>query len=144
MESLAPPLKLCFEVRLAMECGHALPTALRQILPSIEIEFRQDVIRLLYYFEQHGDVRGVAFESTSLYRKSLLAILSAGLMREPIGQRLQDLESELAFACEEQIDEFVAALPLKGLIPTLLVQFPAFFILLFGPLLREFIQGVLQ
>ncbi len=144
MESLAPPLKVCLEVRLAMECGHSLLTALRQILPIVEIDFRQDLIRLVYHVEQHGHVNGVQFESKSLHRKSLLAILSAGLMREPIVQRLIDLEGELIFACEEQIDEFVAALPLKGLVPIMLVQLPAFLLLLFGPILREFIQGVLR
>lgn len=143
MESLAPPLKLCIDVRLALECGESLFSILKKQTRYIPIDFRKDVIGLIYHFEQQGTLRGVKFESKSQYRVCLLTILGCGLAGDPIVQRLVEFEAELKIACEDEVDAFIAGLPLKALIPILLIQFPAFLLLLFGPILKEFMKGLM-
>lgn len=143
MESLAPPLQLCIDVRLSLERGESLLSILKKQIQYIRIDFRQDVIRLIYHFEQQGTHRGLKFESKSQFRICLLTLLGYGLVGEPIVQRLAELEGELKIACDEEVDEFIASLPLKGLLPILLIQFPAFLLLLFGPILKEFMKGLM-
>lgn len=143
MESLAPPLQLCINVRLALECGESLFLTLKKQIQYIRPDFRQDVIKLIYHIEQHGRLQGIKFESRSQFRICVLTILGHGLMGDPIVQRLAELEVELKAACDEEVDEFIANLPMKGLVPILLIQFPSFLLLLFGPILKEFMKGLM-
>ena len=50
---------------------------------------------------------------------------------------LRALETEVESKAEAELDAHVAALPFKVLLPLLLFQFPAYLLLLLGPLLRE-------
>lgn len=79
---------------------------------------------------------------SSLYRRSLLQILERGLRGEAVYSVLLQLETELVEACQEEISNKVARLPFILLIPLLLFQFPAFLMLLFGPLLQNFFHSL--
>jgi hypothetical protein len=144
VEGIAPTLQLCLEVRLALECGRSTSEALRTISPGLDFEIRQEVTQLLLNMAR-GDQQVVQkIKMKSPYRQSLFVVLYSGLIGEPIVARLKELEQEIQSACEEEIELFISKLPMRILLPMLLIQFPAFLLLMFGPLLDEFIKGVLK
>lgn len=142
MEGLAPSLEICIETRFALEVGESLKSFLKRKAAQNKSDFKTDLIKLLYHFENGGAAHTIQYQSKSMYRLGLLRVLYAGLAGEPIVQRLRELEIEIKLACDEEVDQFVSSLPLKGLLPILLIQFPAFLLLLFGPLIKEFIEGL--
>jgi hypothetical protein len=141
MEGLAPPLKLVLEVVRAIENGDSVRSG---VLEYLKIASSDDYSRLvaiwLSYKEQDKDTQPLMSEVSSSCRKILLEVLGQGLAGQSILSKLKELEQEIIQRCADELDEYVQLLPFKMLIPLLLFQFPAFLILLIGPLMAEFIK----
>jgi hypothetical protein len=147
MDSLAPPLDLCIELRLALENGQSVFRAIKTVLHNGRNEMCVDLSCLLAHAERgENSARSDGQEKTSknyerLYRKALLEVIEGGLKGEPILAQLKELESELLKICQSDIDRFVSTLPLKAMVPLMLVQFPAFLLVMLGPIVNELIKG---
>lgn len=142
MEGLAPTLQLCLEVRLAIECGEPIMSALKSILPSLDKELSSQLLKMILDYEQTGQVDVRCVQNYGTYRGALLLILAQGLNGEPILSRLAEIEPEIRMICSEEIEKYIAALPLRAMLPVLLIQFPAFLILLLGPILNVLTKGL--
>jgi hypothetical protein len=144
MDGLAPPLRLCLNLRYALENGGALYSAVKSQLIYLDESLRIDLSVVLAAHEQGRAATGSDFISKSEYRKALIEIIMAGLRGEPIVKQLRDIEDEIKAACEYDLEMFIARLPMKALVPLMLVQFPAFLILVLGPVLNQLIKGLAQ
>lgn len=142
MDGLAPPLRCLSEIKMAMLNGSSLREALRSYLQMTEDEFSSCVHRWLLLVEAQQDTKALKLKLQSPYRRSLLETFEHGLSGEPILERLNELESEVHRACFDELERHLQKLPLLTMIPLLLCQFPAFLMLLLGPLLHEFMQGL--
>lgn len=141
MEDLAPPLKLVMALKIGIERGESIRTALTEYLSSEADEFAQLVVSWLNHREQGSlNARQDPFLANP-YRQGVIFVIERGLAGESIYQNLQQLEEELVEVCQREMEHYVSLLPFKLLMPLLLFQFPAFLILLFGPLLSQFLQG---
>lgn len=129
---------------MSVERGEALGPCLRRLLFDFEPEFRQDILHLLLHFERYGTSVGIKFQCRSSYRREILHLVAQGVAGEPIHARLLELEEEIKRACDDEIERFVALLPVRALLPLLLIQFPAFLLLLFGPIIEEFTRSFSQ
>lgn len=107
---------------------------------SASCEFAIVVRKFMFAWEQGHDWRVPLRACRSAHRRALLEVLACGLGGQSISAQLESLRSEIANACDLEIKEHIEMLPLKMLAPLLLFQFPAFLLLLFGPLLRHLIQ----
>ena len=76
------------------------------------------------------------------HRRALLLLLEQGLQGQSILDKLIDLEREIEVACEIEVKEDLEILPLKLLFPLLVLQFPAFLLLLVGPLTQKFLNAL--
>lgn len=76
-------------------------------------------------------------ELPTYFQRAFWQLIERGTRGEPTMEALRALESEVESAAQAELDAHVAALPFKVLLPLLLFQFPAYLILLLGPLLRE-------
>jgi len=108
---------------------------------------------LLLYLESHHDELAVRLAERwaakdnrapaprrpfkSYREQALWELIERGHGGEPVLEPLTLLEEDIERAAQFDLDAHVAALPFKALVPLLLFQFPAFVILLVGPLLRE-------
>lgn len=135
MEDLAPLLRFIVQTRLRMEQGESLRTAIKCFLQETKTDFHPQLVQLL----ASGQVKSI---SGSPLRLSLYALLARGLTGESILPALISLEQEAKDICEDQIQKYVAALPIKLLIPLLLFQFPAFLLLLLGPLVSNLVDSM--
>ena len=48
----------------------------------------------------------------------------------------------MELAIQSEIDQYVSDLPLRAMLPLLFFQFPAYLLLLLGPILLQFIKGL--
>lgn len=141
MEGVAPPLELLMCVKRSIEKGQSVKQGVLQYVKKGEGEFPTVVTRWLALLQQGQDTRECLSVLSSLHRRTLLQILERGLRGESIHGVLMRLEEELVEACHEEITNKIAQLPFIMLIPLLIFQFPAFLMLLFGPLLQNFFHS---
>lgn len=142
MEGLSPPLKCLIEMQSSIQNGETARVGLRRYVQSAapKDSFARDVRSFLFAWEQQQDWRACIGKAASPQRRALLEVAACGLAGQSIAAQLEDLRGEIASACELEIQAHLEMLPLKMLIPLLLFQFPAFLLLLFGPLLRHLIE----
>jgi len=137
MEGISPTLKLAMAVRQSLECGESVRNAVREYLMKNQDNAGRELSAWLAW--QGGDQNQRTVRSPQ--RKVLFDLISRGLGGESILSQLAQLEEELSESAKIELERFSAALPLKALIPLLLLQFPALLILLFGPLLRQMLES---
>ncbi len=142
MESIAPPLKFLIEIQTAMQNGEAVRGGAIRYLQGDQDSFTPVVRKFILAWDRGHDWRQILKEEKSLHRRAILDLLANGLAGHPIQARLGELKDEISFACDLEIKSRLDLLPLQMLIPLLLFQFPAFLLLLFGPLLTHFIEGL--
>lgn len=153
MEGLAPPLKCLIHVQSGVQNGESVRSSLTRYLHggdvlfdgssrALEIDdaFGHVLRRFLFAWEQGHDWRSLLNEAGSHQRRALLEVLACGLAGQSISAHLESLRDEITNACDLEIREHLELLPLKMLAPLLLFQFPAFLLLIFGPLLRHLVE----
>lgn len=141
MEGIAPPLALLSAVKRSIEKGDSIKQGIMAYLRNEEGEFALFVTQWLAILQQGQDVKACLATCPSLYRRSLLHVLERGLRGETIHPVLIRLEEEIIEACHDEITNKLARLPFIMMVPLLLFQFPAFLMLLFGPLLKNFFHS---
>lgn len=144
MESLAPPLELLIEVKRNIEKGHSTRQGVLLYLKKSRSEFATDVSRWFTWVQQGQKIDSSTarqrLNCTSTSRIALFELLERGLRGESIYQQLQMLETEIKEACHDEQARYLARLPFLMLIPLLFFMFPAYLLLLFGPLLSQFLK----
>lgn len=138
MESIAPPLALLMCVKRSIEKGYSVKMGVLQYIKVFDDEFAVVVTRWLGLLQQGQEPHVVLRAVSSIHRRTLLHVLERGLRGEAIHTVLLQLEGEMIEACHDEITNKIAKLPFIMLVPLLLFQFPAFLLLLFGPLLQNF------
>ena len=141
MVCLAPPLQAVLEIRLLIENGNSVSQSIRLYSQRKE---QEDFAKELgvWLFAQSA---GKKYENkifNTFYRKRLLEILNQGLKGSAILSALSELEEELIFISYEDLEQHIQKLPLISLIPLMLFEFPAFFLLLAGPLLLNLLSAL--
>ena len=142
MENLAPPLDLILEVRFGLEKGVSLKRSLLMYIQSRKAEPLAGILSQWLYHLESGMPTDELKKGLSFYRRQILDLLEHGLRGDSIYPQVCALEDELFESSKLELEQFIATLPLKSLIPLLLLQFPAFMLLLLGPFLLKFLtQG---
>lgn len=142
MEGLAPALKCLIEIQSGMKNGETIRGGLMRFLqlsPSSD-EFTVGLRRFLFAWDQGQDWQEQIRRLSSPQRRALAELITVGLSGQPILPHLEELRIEMISACEIEVKRHLELLPLKMLAPLLLLQFPAFLTLLFGPLLNRFLM----
>lgn len=142
MEGVAPPLALLLAIKRSLEKGQSVRAGLNYYLHREKNDFALVVVQWMGLLQQGHSTRKLLLSVKSLHRQVLLELLERGLSGEPIYQALLQLETEIIEACQDEMNETLARLPFILLVPLLLFQFPAFLMLLFGPLLQNFFHSL--
>lgn len=141
MDYLAPPLKAVLEIRLQMENGISVSQSIRLYAQrNLEDLFAKELCFWLLSKETGRSYQTKTFNKP--YRKHLLELLNRGLQGEPILEALCDFEEDLIFATNEDLEQHLQKLPFFSLIPLMLFEFPAFFLLLTGPLFFDLLSAL--
>lgn len=141
MEKLAPTLEWVMQLRAQIESGQSVLTATQKSLLVNVDEVSMSVRALLKNLEVGLGPQNSSLQDLNPYRRALLELIRRGLRGEPILPQLRDLEKEVIFASEVELEQFMATLPIKMILSVLLFQFPAFLLLMLAPLVTQFLKG---
>ncbi len=142
MESLSPSLKLLLSMKLSLERGESLRQGLQVYLSADADELTVVVAQWLALREQGVATAKIKNSLKSQYRRVLLEVMDRGLRGEAILPILNTLEVEIIQACTEELERRTTILPMKALVPLLLLQFPALAILFLAPLFSELLKSI--
>jgi hypothetical protein len=142
MEGLAPPLRCLIQIQSSIANGESVRSSIARYLQTVSVHdpFSIDVRKFMFAWEQGHEWRAMLRGIKSSHRRALIEVLACGLAGQSISPHLESLRSEITAACDLEIKEHLEMLPLKMLAPLLLFQFPAFLLLMFGPLLHHLIE----
>ena len=143
MENLAPPLEFVLHLRFSLEKGESLKASITSFIEKSDVRCPwAHVLSQYLAFKQMGKPTApLLLNIKSLYRRSLIEVLEAGFRGEAIYPIVCQIEEELVEASQNELAKYISTLPFKALIPLLLFQFPAFLLLLLGPLLLNFLSA---
>ncbi len=137
MEPIAAPLHLVTYLLKAIETSQSLENTIRNYLQTENTDICTQ-LKSFYAKWQAKELNNLEFIPSRLhYRRALFEVLLMGLNGRTIYPMLKSLEEEIVVACEQEIHSQAAKLPFLLLLPLLLLQTPAFLILLFGPILQQ-------
>ena len=136
MEPLAPSLKLVIELKKHLLQGISVHLALKKYTERVEDDFSLWIQKWLLRLEQGESPEKGLHAMPNLYRRSLLQLLILGMKGQPIYAYLCEMEKELLDLSYSEMELLLAKLPFRLLLPLLLLQFPAFLMLLLGPVLQ--------
>ncbi|MGE3975696.1 MAG: hypothetical protein AB7F59_14310 [Bdellovibrionales bacterium] len=134
MESLAPPLRLVLAMRRSVESGESVASATRKYLQLPADELTPFVTQCLLHKKVDG--------SLSPCREAVLTVMQSGLDGQPILPALMRLEQEIIEQCQLEMQTTLDRIPFQLLWPMLLLQFPAYLLLLIGPLMEALLGGL--
>lgn len=139
MVHLVPSLSFIKNLRIHLEQGLTVNASLMTTINKEETSFSQQI---LFWKAQYDQRTQPTADFKSVYQQSFVEILIMGLEGAPIHQSLCLLEVEMEEEFERQWKAYLQTLPVKLSLPLLFFFFPAYIILLFGPLITQFLQEV--
>lgn len=139
MAHIVPALGFLQQLKRGIEQGRSVHDSFTSIFETDEGPFVNKMALWFAYYK--NSVENKVVFKTQL-QKSLVEILSHGLAGAPIYEHLLILEQEMTEEFERQWKVYLEGLPAKLSLPLLLFFFPAYIILLFGPLVIQFLQEV--
>lgn len=142
MENMTPSMRLLQTVRYSMEGGESVRMGLVAYLRLEPDSLSETVRQWLHLFERGASTDAFLQRLESPARRNLLLLLEKGLLGEPILQNLTVLGDELQEQGFAEIELFLARLPFRMMLPLLFFLFPAFLLLLLGPLLLKVVAGL--
>lgn len=142
MEGLSPSMSLLLQIKRSVDQGVSIRRGLDAWLSEEVGSFRDLVFRWRGFFDSGSSFEPLMLNKLSPWRRALLEIIGRGLSGEPIGKALEGLEEEMMRAAEAEIQEKLTRLPYLIMIPVLLLQLPGFLLLLFGPLVHNFLHSL--
>ncbi len=127
------------DVRFGLEKGQSLKKTIELFVENQnENPWAQKIALWMKFLEMGRPTSELVIKMTPT-RRQCLELIEQGLRGEPIYNQVCLLEEEIYELTKLEIEEFVATLPIKSLIPLLFFQFPAFLALLIGPFVASFL-----
>ncbi len=141
MVDLNPVLNLILELRASLENGCSVKLSIETYLRKKDSDFSRHLCQWFLAVQHNRDLQSI-YVGLSVYRKSLFQLLECGLKGQPIYEPLCQLQEEIALACDQEMEMALQRLPFKLLVPVLGFLFPAYIILLLGPLIKKFLEEI--
>ena len=139
MAHIVPSISFLRNIKGTIEKGSSVQVALIEATETEKTDFSAKV-SLWWTYHTNGLASPYPFKTH--YQKSFIEILDSGLEGAPIYEHLCLLENEMTLEFDRQWKLYLESLPMKLAVPLLLFFFPAYVILLFGPLLTQFLNEV--
>lgn len=138
MEALAPEHQFLLDLKTGLESGKSAQQVSQKYIKEHSNSFAFELSSWLYHVNQ-GTAKNL-YIYKSFYRRLIFDLINSSRSGEPIYERVVETEKEIHILCEIQIKKFMNRLGFLGLLPLMLFMFPAFLILLFGPIISDLIQ----
>ncbi len=139
MVHIVPSISFIKQFKSQIKSGLSVSGSLKRTLAMEETHFSKKV-QLWWSAYRNGSSSRYSFSSH--YEKAFIEALEQGLQGAPILKAVENIEDEMLQEFEIQWKSYLESLPTKLSIPLLFLFFPSYVILIFGPLIVTFLQGV--
>ncbi|MBE8221812.1 MAG: hypothetical protein HAW60_03695 [Bdellovibrionales bacterium] len=126
-------------ITLSLKQGVYLKLSLNTWASNNSDSFALELREFLQHWEAGINLDKLIKKKTSYLKSSLFELFYMGLKGCGIYIPLKALEKELFIEAKRQVHRQLSKLPYIMLVPLLLFQLPSFLLLLFGPLLQNFL-----
>jgi hypothetical protein len=140
MEGMSPNLELLLILKFGLESGESIKSILETYLKGRTGELPRNIVSLMIARQAGQNLQVISGFGSKMQRQALLSLIQMGLKGETIYPTLCSLETDIRESANLEMERFLALLPTKMLIPLLLFLFPAFLILLFGPIVENILH----
>lgn len=140
MDSISPAQKLLYDFLLQIESGKSCLRAFKLAMSSAKGVVQAECRELLFQYES-----GKAFlvrSKTPELRKVIYEIIFQGLQGVPVQQRIESVIEDVEQSANADIDRFIARVPIYSLVIVLFFYFPAFMLLIMGPIVQELLNSL--
>ena len=142
MEGLSPLLGSILEVEYALKSGRSVRVGIESYVGSTKNDWSTFLKAWLPQFERGEEICEIEGRLNSSHRRVFLSLVKAGLRGQSVAKELSELKSEALASTEREIEHFIRTLPFKLLVPLLFFMFPAFMMLLMGPILENLMESM--
>ena len=140
MVHLVPSISFVKVLIENIEAGQSVFQAVRISAEQEQSAFSSQVY--LWSLQQRNGGEQVYWQPKTHFQLSLMQILSGGLQGAPIYETLKQLLEEMELEFDQQWKRHLETMPVRLSIPLLLFFFPAYIVMLFGPLISKFVMEV--
>ncbi len=123
-----------------LQSGKSVGLALDETVKEEQSEFSLQVLH--WRARNQGSATPILFKACTHFQQAFFEIVGAGLEGAPVFELLVELEIEMLEEFDRQWKNYLEKLPMILSLPLLLFFFPAYVILMFGPLLTQFLNEV--
>jgi len=138
-------LSILFDLRVQLKLGRSVPHSLEEILKHRSDAFSKSLKMWLMKLQAGSNSNQIIELLPELKkthaRKAFLSILERGIRGSPMDSVLESFEEELFMKMENIFETRIQVLPLKLLVPLMLLVLPGVMGILLGPLLALFSRG---
>jgi hypothetical protein len=140
MENMIPPvLSAVRTVAWLIGSGRSMNEALRLYLQSHEDPFASKIRDLHMALKTGHDIKS---DFSSPWQNAFWDLAVRGCNGQPVLEALRGLEDEVEQAAQAELNDHISTLPFKVMLPLLLFLFPAYLLVLIGPLMRDLSQSL--
>lgn len=130
---------LILKLKKCLQKGDSVLKSVQKILQQpMEQSIYCQLMIVIRAYQDASCIDWAQFKNCSTQRRALFLIIQAGLQGKPIFDQLCRLEEETLYQIEIETEEFLATLPIHSMLPLTFLIFPAFMLLLLGPLIHDF------
>lgn len=144
MEDLAPAFQCVLRMKSALMSQVSLRNELRAYFDDQENEFSTRLQKWFQLYERSApiEMQMVLFKGQSEYQKAFVQLLTQGLAGGSILEPITRLEEEIRQVSQIELDEFIAQLPFRLMIPLIVFILPALLIMVLGPITLQLLEAV--
>lgn len=142
MVHLPWPLEVLMFVRVEISEGRSVRSALDEYLQT-HSRVELNILRVWYLSIQNSGRRSLdhpEVRASNSQVRTLLQVLERGVRGEAILPALLELERDFLELCDDDLERFASRLPTLIMGTTALFLFPAFVLILIGPLLADLMR----
>jgi hypothetical protein len=133
---------MCVAIQYELKCGRSLAGAVERYVMGARHPWSRQLLNWYYAFDQGRDTAEILSQCQSTYRRHLLEVVERGLKGAPILSLLGELEQEIAEASRMELQDTINRIPMRMMIVMMALQLPAYLLVLLGPLVIRFTQGL--
>ena len=140
MGHLVPSIDFLKKIKHKLQQGNSVSQSIELSLNHLSDPF---TAKVKIWWLAHQSNQQVEVKFKTHYQRTMISIFEEGIAGTPIYESLDYLEVEMLEEFERQWKLYLERLPSLLSLPLLFLFFPAYIILLFGPLLNQFLNGVI-
>ena len=143
MENLTFLHRHLFELRFYLKMGWSFRRSLVECLERHDDSVSCEVKKIIFMMDHGHDWRGYQGQMPCPFMRTFIDIVQAGCSGIPIYEKICCVEKAVEDQLSDRLESDLQSLPIKSMLPILFIMFPSYLILLFGPLLKNMIGGLI-